>query len=204
MARPARCAPPPPPTATNAAACLAAYRATAADDIGAIPAYLCCVDPSMGFCETSIEFGAAQQVCSLDSSELQGGGRCCYTQPPVGRRAGDGGTPLAVRCTRIAPCAGCTDAGAAACGDRGGGCASRAPATYRRCNVQVCVAPKERKGRIARRIVRPTFCGWFGTTAQCCLMKKWWYQRVKCCRECRVPDWKRKSWGCCWAGPRPW
>lgn len=193
---------PPPPAATDVAACLAAYLAAPVENVYAIPAYLCCVDPSMGFCDTSLEFRANREVCSLDTSERRGG-QCCFSQPEDGTRAGDGGTPLAVRCTSLlidSPCRECTRAGAPGCADRPGKCTSLAADRYSRCDVGVCVV----RGRRARVMVRPTWCGWFGTVAQCCLMKKMWWERVKCCRECRVPGWGRKSWGCCWAGPRPW
>jgi len=191
----------PEPTAAGApAACLAAYRTHRS-----VAAYLCCVDPSMGFCEDALEFRARGQVCSVDSTDRDGG-QCCFTDPSgaAGGGALATGAVLQVECRTLNvdnPCRGCTTPGTPECADRLLSCASVDPKVYNRCTTQMCVArPSRRKGRIT---VRPTLCGWFGTAAQCCLRLKEWWRRNQCCRKCRVPGVRRSSFGCCYPGKKP-
>ncbi|OSX81011.1 hypothetical protein BU14_0027s0037 [Porphyra umbilicalis] len=191
---------PEPKAAGEPAACLAAYRSHRN-----VATYLCCVDPSMGFCEDGLEFRPRGQVCSVDSLDREGV-QCCYTDT-TGTAEGvalASGSVLEVECRTLnveRPCRGCTKAGAPECADRLLSCGSVDPKVYNRCTKQKCVArPGNRKGRIR---VRPTLCGWFGTAAQCCLRLKEWWRRNQCCRKCKVPGLRRSSFGCCYPGKKP-
>lgn len=84
---------PPPrqlPSAVNATACLASYRAT-----GNAVAYLCCIDRSMGFCASALEYRANDATCTVDwkATPPPGTGRqCCFRARATG--GGGGGGPL--------------------------------------------------------------------------------------------------------------
>jgi len=204
--------PPPrgPAASIDTSACLAAYRGD-----GDAVAYLCCVDPSLGFCAGRIEYDPDGAVCTYDwvsVDELSPRYKqCCVRRtdgagpgPAPAGLVGPGAPRLHVDCKYVGLCpAGVprtpTAADAPTRTEAVGRCGSWAAAVYTKCDVIQCGSP--RTGRIK---VRPTLCGWFGTAAQCCLRLKQWWRRNKCCRTCRVPGRRRSSMGCCYPGKRPW
>lgn len=203
-------------------ACLARYRAT-----GNAPAYLCCIDRSMGFCVGRLAYTTAGGICTLDWTPLPGGRQCCvarsgsvggvrwYMVPP-GLIASRNAPPLSVTCRSVGKC---PLVGSPArtrapedyvqISEFPGRCGSWAPKVYKRCERTLCAGSEVRRPvrspppSTSLQALKEDLCKWFGTKAQCCLIKEWWWQRVKCCRECSLPVWGRRSWGCCWAGPRP-
>jgi len=208
-AQPRSLRPPPPPLRPAAAtidvrACAAAYRAS-----GDAVTYLCCVDPSLGFCApVGVEHTRWGEVCTYNWRALDGGSQCCF-RATDGRAEGAlpggvfGGTRppprLTVVCRRVfESCAPARAAAAAAAPpaaslpatgpvrvgvEVAGRCGSWDGATYTKCEVLECPTP----GRAGRGKVRLTACQLWGTPAQCCMEHQEWWRRNKCCRKCRVP-----------------
>ncbi|OSX79552.1 hypothetical protein BU14_0075s0042 [Porphyra umbilicalis] len=171
--------------------------------------YLCCVDPSLGFCApVGVEHTRWGEVCTYNWRALDGGSQCCF-RATDGRAEGAlpggvfGGTRppprLTVVCRRVfESCAPARAAAAAAAPpaaslpatgpvrvgvEVAGRCGSWDGATYTKCEVLECPTP----GRAGRGKVRLTACQLWGTPAQCCMEHQEWWRRNKCCRKCRVP-----------------
>lgn len=218
--------PPRPPAASiNVTACTAAYAVS-----GDGPAFLCCVDPSLGYCGGRVELAAGGAVCTVDWRTFPAGPgqQCCFRpRPSSGGRApvltagavyGSGGPRapfLDLTCTTYGEC----PKGAprrptaeleATPTETVTRCGSWASGSYRRCDVTVCVVEPSRMARLVTgpRLTRWSapvpFCGGrtFGTVAQCCQYKKKWIERARCCRGCKVPGQRVSSFGCCVPGRR--
>ncbi|OSX78701.1 hypothetical protein BU14_0103s0044 [Porphyra umbilicalis] len=187
--------------------------------------YLCCVDPSLGFCApVGVEHTRWGEVCTYNWRALDGGFQCCF-RAADGRAEGPlpggvfGGTRppprLTVVCRRVfKSCAPARAAAAAAAPpaaslpatrparvgvEVAGRCGSWDGATYTKCEVLECPT----RGRAGRGKVRLTACQLWGTPAQCCMEHKEWWRRNQCCRKCRVPGRRPSSMGCCFPGTRP-
>lgn len=184
----------------------------------------------MGFCVAWVQAAPDGAMCTVDwkASVPAGGRQCCYRarrvwvagggpepqpRPPVGVDGsfGAGVAPaLDVRCHAHGSCAPpdrTRPARAAAAAEEVTRCGSWAPSVYRRCQVTLCVA-----ARAPRWVWPPSppaggvpFCSprSFGTPALCCLSRKDYWERAKCCAACKPPPPHTKGFGCCWAGPRP-
>lgn len=219
--------PPPRPAAAsiNLTACTVAYQA---NRDGA--AYLCCVDPSLGYCGGRLELAPKATVCTVDwrTFPVGLGQQCCFRARPdaagrVPALTADAtwarGPPqppfLDVTCRAYGPCPDWAPHRPTV-GNEGTPteavirCGSHAPSAYRRCEVTVCslVIRRTRGLNIPRNPQwrkKVPFCGptTFGTSAQCCLQLKKWAERARCCRTCRRPGLKSTSWGCCTPGKRP-
>lgn len=216
--------PPRPPAASiNITACTAAYKAS--HDGGA---FLCCVDPSLGFCGGRLEAAPDGALCTLDWRTFPSGpGRQCCARP---RPDAAGATPpltataawartgprppyIDVTCRAYGACAANAVTRQSQPNEKSPNetvtrCGSWAPASYRRCDARVCVSRRARNRginvRMDGRWKKTLFCGrsaW-GTAAQCCQYKKTYAERTRCCRGCRVPGRPATSWGCCWPGKK--
>lgn len=150
--------PPPrqPAWRVKPAACLARFRAN-----GNAPAYLCCIDRSMGFCAGHYEYTPAGGLCTVDWTGVRGGGRCCvarsgsvggvrWTAIPRGLIASPT-TPrlaiMAITCRSVGVCAAWKKRVAAPEGSRratetAGRCGSWAPKLYQRCERTLCEGSK--------------------------------------------------------------
>jgi len=107
--------PRPPPESIDVIACAAAYATT-----GDAATYLCCVDPSLGYCAgVGFEHTRSGEVCTVDWTPARGT-KCCFraadgrTEPPLpGGNFGAHPPPpaLAVTCRRHGSCTAAATAG---------------------------------------------------------------------------------------------
>ncbi|KAK1869870.1 hypothetical protein I4F81_012335 [Pyropia yezoensis] len=136
----------------------------------------------MGFCVGWLEAAADGALCTVDwaRADRDGGGRqCCFR----------------ARRRWVAAAAATTTGG----GGGGGGGASGLVTACRSAKVpRLVLTPRVKPGGVP-------FCGprEFGTPALCCLRKKNYWERARCCAKCRGPAVHGKSNGCCWPGKPP-